>query len=423
MIKLKNILEQRGNERPINILFITDYDINHNWHVFRRLLRYKNITGIFKSYKDEDSSEMVNLLHYNISKIYDFVILQLSNLNDDNVNIAIQNYKRAIRICNEIDIPLIIIAPPYPKFARDLEQDKNLIYFERIDAWLHSRETADVMMVDLSGIDDDEYFTKDGLKLNKTGNDIIYNEILNLIINHSQEIEEPEELIIEPEDEPEKPKPVISLKKLLDGHVEIIGPVTSEQETNIKTIIQYLEEYGIVDPYHQIGILSVIGKETGFIPQTEIGYSDTPNDHIRDVFGSRVPADDAALDRLKANDEEFFNHVYGGRLGNQPVPSDDGYVYRGRGYNQLTGKKNYQIYSALLGKNFVADPDLVNEPENAGPIAAQFMLKGKSANSLPKFDNIPDAVTYFTNLNGGGSADARNHARARRTSKLFKIVP
>lgn len=423
MIKLKHILEQRGNEQPIQVLFITDYDVNKNWHVFRRLIRSRNITGIFRYFKEEDSSEMVNLLHYNIDSSYDFVIIQISNIRDKNLQLAIQNYKRAIRICEELNIPLIIIAPPYPKFAKDEELHKDLLYFERIDSWLHGVDNENVMMVDLSELDDDVYFAKNGVDLSKVGYDIVYDQVLNLIDTYSNEPEP----IIEPEEEPEEEpikKPVISLKKLLTGgHVEIIGPVTSEQEMNIKIIIQYLEEYGIVDPYHQIGILSVIGKETGFIPQTEIGYSDTPNDHIRDVFGSRVPADDAALDRLKANDEEFFKHVYGGMLGNQPPPSDDGYVYRGRGYNQLTGKKNYQIYSALLGKNFVADPDLVNEPENAGPIAAQFMLKGKSANSLPKFDNISDAVTYFTNLNGGGSADARNHAKAHRVSKLFKIVP
>ena len=55
MIKLKHILEQRGNEHPKQILFITDYDINRNWHVFRRLLRSQNITGIFRYYKEEDS--------------------------------------------------------------------------------------------------------------------------------------------------------------------------------------------------------------------------------------------------------------------------------------------------------------------------------------------------------------------------------
>lgn len=423
MIKLKHILEQRGNEQPIQVLFITDYDVNKNWHVFRRLIRSRNITGIFRYFKEEDSSEMVNLLHYNIDSSYDFVIIQISNIRDKNLQLAIQNYKRAIRICEELNIPLIIIAPPYPKFAKDEELHKDLLYFERIDSWLHGVDNENVMMVDLSELDDDVYFAKNGVDLSKVGYDIVYDQVLNLIDTYSNEPEP----IIEPEEEPEEEpikKPVISLKKLLTGgHVEIIGAVTSEQENNIKLIIQYLEEYGITDPYQQIGILSVIGKESGFIPQSENSYSNTPNAQIRSIFGSRVPADDAELNALKADDEAFFIRVYGGMLDNDPAPSTDGYVYRGRGFNQLTGKYNYRTYGRIIGKNLVDNPDLVNEPENAGAIAAQFMLNGNSASSLPKFDNISDAVTYFTNLNGGGSADARNHAKAQRTSKLFKVVP
>lgn len=413
MIKLKNILEQRGNERPINILYITDYDINHNWHVYRRLLRKKNITGTFKAYKDEDSSEMINLLHYHIADSYDFVIVQLSNLKDS-INTAIQNYKRAIRICDEFDIPLIIVAPPYPKFAKHLDKDKDLIYFERIDAWLHSHETNDVMMIDLSELDDDAYFTKDGLQLNKVGNDIIFQELLQVINIHDLDIEEPE---AEPEEETEEePKPII-LKQLLKGHVAIIGNVTSEQEDNIKLMIRYMNESGITDPIAQIGILAVIGKESNYIPQTENSYSNTSNDRIRSKFSKTRTLTDQELDDLKQDDEDFFNFVYGNRFENGP---DEGYLYRGRGFNQLTFKSNYRTYGSKIGENLVSDPDLVNDPDNAAAIAIEFFTKGRS---VPKFESISKAVTYFTNLNAGGQADRENHGSAQEFSKLFKIVP
>jgi len=379
MIKLKHILEQRGNEHPKQILFITDYDINRNWHVFRRLLRSQNITGIFRYYKEEDSSEMVNLLHYNITKSYDFVILQISGLKDKNSNLAIQNYKRAIRLCQDNDVPLIIVAPPYPKFAKELDRNKDLLYFERIDAWLHGVESDNLMMIDLSELDDDVYFAKNGIDLSKTGNDVIYQELIQLIDSYSEEPEEIEP-VIEPEEEPEEePKPII-LKQLLKGHVEIVGNVTREQEDNIKLMIQYMNDSDITDPVAQIGILSVIGKESDY-------------------------------------DEDFFNFVYGGRFENE---DDEGYLYRGRGFNQLTFKSNYRIYGKKVRKNLVADPDLVNEPDIAAAVAVEFFTKGAP---VPEFKSISDAVTYFTNLNAGGEADSENHGSAQRYSKLFKIVP
>lgn len=421
MIKLKHIFEQSGKEQPKQILFITDYDVNKNWHVFRRLTRSRDITGIFRYFKEEDSSEMVNLLHYNIATNFDFVIIQISNLRDSNSNFAIQNYKRAIRICREYNVPIIIIAPPYPKFAKDLDQNKDLVYFERIDAWLHGVDTSDVMMVDLSSLDDDVYFGKNGIDLSKSGNDVVYDELINIIDTYSEKPEEepiePEEEPIEPEEEPEiKSKPII-LKQLLKGHVEIVGNVTQEQRENIELVIQYMNNSGITDPVAQIGILSVIGKETGFIPRSEDSYSTTPNDRIRSKFSRTNALSDPDLDALKQDDEDFFNFVYGGRFENAP---NEGYLYRGRGFNQLTFKSNYRIYGAKIGKNLVADPDLVNNADIAAAVAVEFFTKGRS---IPEFDSILDAVTYFTNLNGGGSADAENHGRAQEWSKKFKIVP
>ena len=51
------------------------------------------------------------------------------------------------------------------------------------------------------------------------------------------------------------------------------------------------------------------------------------------------------------------NKVYGGRMGNNTI--NDGYTYRGRGYIQLTGKSNYQLFSKYINDDCVKYPDLV----------------------------------------------------------------
>jgi|SRR5215467_9938658 len=64
----------------------------------------------------------------------------------------------------------------------------------------------------------------------------------------------------------------------------------------------------------------------------------------------------------------------GRRLGNtQP---GDGYLYRGRGFVQLTGRHNYQHASEKLAADFIADPDLVMEMDHAVAILFEGMEHG-----------------------------------------------
>ncbi len=71
----------------------------------------------------------------------------------------------------------------------------------------------------------------------------------------------------------------------------------------------------------------------------------TSNTRIRKIFGKhlgRYRNDNKLLRALKANPEAFFNQVYGERGGNG---LNDGFKYRGRGFNQLTFKNNYRRFS------------------------------------------------------------------------------
>lgn len=201
----------------------------------------------------------------------------------------------------------------------------------------------------------------------------------------------------------------------LTGTVKFLGGPEAE---NVELVIDYLNDNGITNPYTQIGILCTIGKESGFEPQDEIPYRNTPNDRIRIIFGDRVPDDDAELDALKADDEAFFNHVYGGMFGNAP---DEGYLYRGRGFNGLTFKGNYQKYGSLVGEDLVGDPERVNDPDVAGKVAVEFFTKGRPASAIPEFDNVDSAITYFVNLNAGGTGRAADHSRAKAWASKFII--
>ena len=75
-------------------------------------------------------------------------------------------------------------------------------------------------------------------------------------------------------------------KIYLNGKVDISNAgLSGEQLRNVKIMIDYMNSEGITNPYTQIGILSVIGKESGYIPQNEIWYDGTSDARIKKVFG------------------------------------------------------------------------------------------------------------------------------------------
>lgn len=53
------------------------------------------------------------------------------------------------------------------------------------------------------------------------------------------------------------------------------------------------------------------------------------------------------------------NKVYANRLGNGASCTNDGYIYRGRGIIQITGKDNYRKLNYDTGINCVENPDLL----------------------------------------------------------------
>ena len=186
------------------------------------------------------------------------------------------------------------------------------------------------------------------------------------------------------------------------GKVDISkGNFDGEQQKNISSLIDAMTKLGISNPNTQIGILSVISKESGFKPKGEISYAGTSNSRIRSIFGSRVAKlSDTQLNDLKSNPKNFFNLVYAKTVGNQG--GEDGWNFRGRGYNQLTGRENYKKYSSIIGEDLVGNPELLNKPEVASKVAIAFLTKGKSPSSFPNFSDKVEAAKYFANINAGG---------------------
>ena len=76
------------------------------------------------------------------------------------------------------------------------------------------------------------------------------------------------------------------------------------------------------------------------------------------IFKKYFPTETKAVS-YQRKPEKIANLVYGGRMGNGPEATGDGYKFRGRGYIQLTGRDNYTAFSKAINEDLTANPDLV----------------------------------------------------------------
>ena len=129
------------------------------------------------------------------------------------------------------------------------------------------------------------------------------------------------------------------------------------------------------------------------------------------TWPARFP-DLPSTDGFVNNPQALANKVYGGRLGNGPASSGDGWKYRGRGLIQLTGKDNYKARAQETGLPLITDPDMAAEAEPAVRLACLYW-KAKGINAMADADDIERVRKA---VNGGliGIADARTYlARAK----------
>lgn len=216
-----------------------------------------------------------------------------------------------------------------------------------------------------------------------------------------------------------------------------VKTLSKQALSNIKVIASTCKARGINNPVSIAGILSIISKESGFIPKYEQGYSGTSVARIRKIFPTTFKnfTDKFIMD-LRQDDVRFFNFLYGGRFGNSPL---EGYRYRGAGLNQLTFKNNYKRAGELIGVDLVSDPDKVNEIENAAAVVVEFMkasfekspktvLSRYGTSDINGFNDLEISAKAFYNANAGFGKDTRNssmdgYAKAlSRVDELYGLI-
>lgn len=174
--------------------------------------------------------------------------------------------------------------------------------------------------------------------------------------------------------------------------------------------------FQITTPARLAAFLAQVGHESGSFGRTveNLNYSAAG---LEATWPSRFTPALAA--QMARNPERIAEHVYGGRMGNRPEGSGDGYLYRGRGLIQVTGRANYEAVGEQLSRfgcpNLLAMPQVLAEPKWAALSAAAYWYDHE-LNELADGGHF-DAITR--RINGGtlGSADRR--ARYERAKKAL----
>ena len=165
----------------------------------------------------------------------------------------------------------------------------------------------------------------------------------------------------------------------------------------ITQIPEVMEKFKIDTPVKLAHFLAQCGHESGGfkLVNENLNYGAKG---LLGIFKKYFPTEEKAK-LYERKPEKIANLVYGGRMGNGPEASGEGYKFRGRGYIQLTGKDNYKAFDTIVPENLLESPDLV---ATKYPLlsAAWFFHK----NCLGKCTDASDAaVTAVTKCVNGGT--------------------
>lgn len=95
--------------------------------------------------------------------------------------------------------------------------------------------------------------------------------------------------------------------------------------------------------------------------------------------------------------QKIANRVYANRMGNGNEKSNEGWLYRGRGFIQITGKENYFRLANDTDIDCFKNPDLLLEEANA-MISVLWFWNLKGLNKLADKD---DVLGITKKINGG----------------------
>ena len=176
--------------------------------------------------------------------------------------------------------------------------------------------------------------------------------------------------------------------------------------------------YEIDTPARLAAFFAQVGHESASLTRTVENLNYSAEGLLR-TWPSRFTRESATL--LARKPEQIANRVYGGRLGNGPEATGDGWRYRGRGLIQVTGKANYAGIRDTLRErvqdvpDFELQPHLLESPQWAALSAAAYW----DDHDLNALADAGEFRKITTRINGGQIGAADRNARYAKARRVF----
>jgi putative chitinase len=167
-------------------------------------------------------------------------------------------------------------------------------------------------------------------------------------------------------------------------------------------------KFQINTPLRLAHFLAQCGHESGGFRavQENLNYSAKG---LMGIFKKYFPTQ-ALAEQYQRKPEAIASKVYGGRMGNGPEPTKEGFKFRGRGYIQLTGKDNYTAFGRAINEDMTANPDKV--ATHYPLLSAAWFFNKNGLHKMADQGSTDQVVTSITKrVNGGtiGLADRIKH--------------
>lgn len=196
-------------------------------------------------------------------------------------------------------------------------------------------------------------------------------------------------------------------------------PKNKDPESWYNAAMPMFEKYEINTPNRIAGFMAQCAHESADFTRLveNLNYSEKA---LNSVFGRYFGKGKEDAAEYARNQEKIANYVYmdefrtkRGALGN--TEPGDGWLFRGRGIKQLTGRNNYAAFGETVGMSAEEAAEYVATPEGAMESACWFW----QTNRLARHADAGDNVKLTKAINGGTiGLDDRN----RRWEEALAIL-
>ena len=208
--------------------------------------------------------------------------------------------------------------------------------------------------------------------------------------------------------------------ELKKEHLAALIPGNKDVDAWHAALVEVMPKYGINTERRAAHFISQCAHESGNFRTLEenLNYSEKALNAVFGRYFGAAPKRNAA--EYARNPEKIANYVYqdefrskGGQMGN--VKDGDGWLFRGRGLKQLTGRNNYTGFGKSIGMTAEEAAEYVATPKGAVESACWFW----DTNKLNTIADTDDVVKMTKKINGGNIGLADRQARYKKAMEVF----